>query len=294
MITSDPDELFDPGVLRRYEAASLLARRLARGGSRAERRSHARGAGVEFAEYRPLVAGDDWRHIDWHAYARWRQLVLKLFVEEEDLHLHLLLDCSRSMDWGHPAKFDQARRLLGGLAYIALANLDRAGFVPLGGGRGIPPGRGRERLSSFLAALAACPLNPEARPLEDSVRSWLSTRPRRGFVILLSDLFGTSTEDALRALDRLRHAGHEVAALQILASDETTRPPPGEYEIEDCESGRVLRVVVDPQAAEAFAARASSFLESIDRGVRSRGIAFLRSGNETPIEQVFSSVLSWQ
>lgn len=294
MITTDPGRLFDSEVLRRYEAASLFARRLARRGMRAERRSHSRGASVEFAEYRPLVAGDDWRHIDWHAYARWRQLVLKLFVEEEDLHLHLLLDCSRSMDWGEPSKYDQARRVLAGLAYIALANLDRVGFVPLGGGRGIPPGRGRQRFSALLESLAACPVVGGATPLEDSVRSWLGTRPQRGVAVLIGDLFGAGDGDALRAIDRLRHAGHEVAALQILSADESVAPSPGEYEIEDIESGGTRRVVLDAAAAEAFTARATAFLEALARGARARGVSFLRAQNVAPIEDVLASTLAWQ
>src|SRR5882757_260432 len=171
MITTDPDALFDPELLRRYESLSLLARQLVRGRMRAERRSVQRGASVEFAEYRPFVEGDDWRYVDWHAFARWRQLVLKLYVEEEDLHVHLLLDCSASMDWGSPVKFDHARRILAGLAYIALANLDRAALVPLGAPnvKAWPPSRGRDRFFQMLRYLAACPVGSGPHALEQSV-----------------------------------------------------------------------------------------------------------------------------
>ena len=77
------DYLFDAAFLSRVESLSLLARKIRRGRLRAERRSIQRGASVEFSEYRHFVNGDDWRYIDWNAYARWRQLVMKLFVEEE-------------------------------------------------------------------------------------------------------------------------------------------------------------------------------------------------------------------
>ena len=74
------EKLFARDFLQRLEALSLAARQLVRGRMKAERRSSARGASVEFAEYRPFADGDDWRYIDWNAFARWRQLVLKLFV----------------------------------------------------------------------------------------------------------------------------------------------------------------------------------------------------------------------
>ena len=288
--------LFDAETMRSYEGAGLLARRLVRGRLRAERRSFTRGMSVEFAEYRPFVSGDDWRAIDWHAYARWRQLVLKLFVEEEDLHVHLLLDCSRSMDWGMPTKFDQARRVLAGLAYLALANLDRAAFVPLGSssGKGFPPCRGRNRFPSLLSAVADCPADGGAVGLNDSVRTWLRSRPRRGLVILISDLFGTGDGDARLAMDRIRHAGHEVGVIQTLTSDEIHAPNPGEYEFEDCESGLVRQIVIDPAAATRFEDRARTFLATVDSHARRHALSFLRIQNDTPISGVLSSVLAWR
>ena len=117
---------------------------------RSERRSVQRGASVEFAEYRPFVSGDDWRYIDWNAFARWRQLVLKLFVEEEDLHVHLLLDCTVSMDWGAPVKFDYARQLIAGLG------LHHARQSRSCGGR---PAR-RGRLSGLAAREGPASLSP--------------------------------------------------------------------------------------------------------------------------------------
>ena len=115
--------LFDAEVLRQFESARLLARRAARGRTAAERRSLHRGSGMEFSEYRAFVPGDDFRRIDWHAYARWRELFVRLLVEEQDWPVHFLLDCSNSMRVGRPPKFDHARRVLGGLAYIALGIL---------------------------------------------------------------------------------------------------------------------------------------------------------------------------
>ena len=94
--------------------------------------------------------------------------MLKLFVEEEDLHVHLLFDCSRSMDWGEPRKFDYVRKIVAGLAYLTLANLDRAAAVPLGLMPGAypawAPSRGRHRFLQLLRYLADCPLAGSGAP----------------------------------------------------------------------------------------------------------------------------------
>lgn len=191
MPIQDVNELFDGEFRRQLESLRLLSRRLVTGRQRAERKSFKRGSSVEFAEYRRFTAGDDWRNIDWNAYARWRQLVLKLFVEEEDLHVHLLLDCTLSMDWGDPNKFDCARRLVAGLAYLALSNLDRAGVVPVGN-PGHPvwrPSRGRGKFLALLRHLAACGVNSSTVSLAEGVRSWTDSRPRRGLALFVSDLW---------------------------------------------------------------------------------------------------------
>jgi uncharacterized protein (DUF58 family) len=295
MIT-DPEQLFDAATLRNYETAGLLARRLVRGRLRAERRSFTRGMSVEFAEYRPFVSGDDWRAIDWNAYARWRQLVLKLFVEEEDLHVHLMLDCSASMDWGTPSKFDQARRILAGLGYLSLANLDRAAFVPLGVAPGfrLAPRRGRGRFPELLAAIAACPAEGGATSLDEATRLWLRTSPRKGLVVLVGDLFGNSLGDARSAMDRIRHAGHEIGVIQILSPDEIEPPAPGEYELEDCETGMVRQVALDPVKAGQFRQRVKAFLDGFDTYTKKHAVSFLRVTNDKSVSDVLTSVLAWR
>src|ERR1035437_4236769 len=115
-----PDPLFDPSFLKKLEMLTLIARQLFRGDNRGERRSTVHGASVEFADFRPYVQGDDFRRIDWNAYAKFENLMLRLFVEEQELAVHIVLDTSGSMNFGEPNKFDYARRLAAALAYIAL------------------------------------------------------------------------------------------------------------------------------------------------------------------------------
>jgi len=293
MISTNVDELFDPAFLSRLESLSLLARQLVRSRQRSERRSIQRGASVEFAEYRPFVSGDDWRYIDWNAFARWRQLVLKLFVEEEDLHVHLLLDCTVSMDWGTPVKFDYARQLIAGLAYITLANLDRAAVVPLAAEdyQLWPPSRGRHRFLQLLRYLARCPLADAPTRLEDAARRWVATQPRRGMVVWVSDLFGADLEDALRALDRLRYSRHEIAVIQIRDPSEATAGDPGEYEVEDCETGAVHKVIVDAGLARRYRERFAEYQETILRYCRTYRIPLLQASTEVSVPDLITRSL---
>jgi uncharacterized protein (DUF58 family) len=282
------DTLFDAAFLAQLETLALAARQLARGRQRAERRSQVHGASIEFAEYRQFVNGDDWRHIDWNAYARWRQLVLKLFVEEEDLHVYLLFDCSLSMDWGQPRKFDHVRRIVAGLAYLTLANLDRAAAVPFGLPEGAYPAwassRGRHRFLQLLRYLANCPLAAGPPPaLADSARRWCATRPRRGLAVWVSDLWGATPADAMQALDRLRHARHELAVIQIIEPDENAAGEIGEFELEEVESGGRRTVIVDGRLAREYRARFEAYQETVRRYCRQHQIPLLQTDTRVSV-----------
>src|SRR5438876_8472909 len=121
--------LFDTDFLKKLEYLSLISKRVFRGSLMAQRRTMQMGSGIEFADHRDYTPGDDFRYIDWNLYARHNELLLKRFQEEEDLHVYLLVDASRSMAFGDPPKFDFARQVAAALAYIALADLDRVAIT---------------------------------------------------------------------------------------------------------------------------------------------------------------------
>src|SRR6185369_9119751 len=139
----------DLDLIRRLD---LLARRRLAGQATGEQRSPALGGGIEFADYREYVPGDDVRLVDWTVFLRFRRLLIKLCAEERELTLSLLVDHSRSMDYGHPSKLNLAKRMAAILGGIALASGNRAEI--LGWGDGLTevtaPLRG-ERSLSILA-----------------------------------------------------------------------------------------------------------------------------------------------
>src|SRR6187397_3746823 len=125
--------VFDEAFLRQLERLLLLIRSPVRGGLKGGRRSVKRGQSVEFADYREYTLGDDLRQLDWNVYARLERLFVKLFVEEEDVTVTLLVDASPSMAYGRPDKLQFAKRAAAALGYIGLASEDRVAVSVLGG-----------------------------------------------------------------------------------------------------------------------------------------------------------------
>ena len=126
-IASRGQELLSADFLAQLERLALLSRRAFRGRVKGERRSPRKGISVEFSDYRPYGHGDDLRYVDWNIYARLDRLYVKLFVDEEDLCLNLLLDASASMSFGAPSKLDYGARLAAALGFVGLVNLERVG-----------------------------------------------------------------------------------------------------------------------------------------------------------------------
>ena len=203
-ISPPSDRLFDESFLRRLERLAILSRRAMAGQLQGERRSPKRGQSVEFADFRPYAPGDDFRRIDWNAYARLERFFIKLFIEEEDLTVHQLVDTSRSMDWGEPNKLWYAVRAAGALGYVALAGLDRVtvtacGDVVNGSAHYFPPRRGKQQalaLFSFLQTLAA----GGRTDLAPRLRAYAAAAMQPGPLILFSDLLDDGWADGLRAL----------------------------------------------------------------------------------------------
>ncbi|MFH0750928.1 MAG: DUF58 domain-containing protein, partial [Chloroflexota bacterium] len=202
-LSSDVDPtVFDEDFLRRLERLAVLVRRPVRGGLKGGRRSVKRGQSVEFADYRDYTLGDDLRQLDWNVYARLEKLLVKLFIEEEDLTVTLLVDGSASMAHGSPDKLVFAKRAAAALGYIALAAQDRVVLASLGGrsARRRTALRGSGRAFRLLADLSAIQPAAGVTDLAAACRHALAQVTGRGVIILVSDLLDPGAERALRDL----------------------------------------------------------------------------------------------
>lgn len=279
-------ESFDSNFLKQLEYLSLVSRRVFRGQLLAQRRTLQRGTGVEFADHRQYVPGDDFRYLDWNLYARHDELLLKRFQEEADLHVYLLLDCSRSMDFGQPNKFDYARCVTAALAYIALADLDRVSVVAFATNivDVFPLARGKQRVLALLKFLQSLRCRAERTDLERSIRSFVHRQQRLGLVILVSDLF--DPEGFERGVDLLRHHGYEPHLVHLVAPQEAEPRLRGDVELEDLETGEMRRVTVTERHLRQYRQVFDAFLERVEAYCCRHGLGCTRTSTQVPFEEL--------
>lgn len=278
--------LLDPGFVRELEA---LRRRLvvqARSGGSGERAARRRGGAAEFQEHRAYAPGDDLRRVDWLAFARTGEPVLKLFRAEEDVVVRLLLDASASLGFGEPSKLTAAQRLAAAIAYMALAGAQRTQLLVMAG-EGAGPAhdhglrRGRGALAPTLRQLAgieAAGTGDLARAISDALRR----SPRPGMLVVLSDFFDPGP--VTTALTRARAAGHDVQLVQIVDRQELEPTLEGDYSLEDAETGAIVEVTMDPAAIEAYTLRFAGLVEELRAWARQHGAGYVRVATDEPLE----------
>lgn len=194
-------QLLSSAFLSELEGLRVLARKVFRGQMRGERRSRNKGQSVEFVDFRPYIKGDDPRRIDWNLYGRLERFYIKLFEEEEDLRLYILLDCSASMDYGSPAKFATALQIAAGLAHIVLSNLETVSVSVFSGGYDIvtTPTRGKGKIHVILDRLSHLEAGGDSQLGAAAARFAAQTR-KSGIVCIISDFLLSEGIDAIAPL----------------------------------------------------------------------------------------------
>ncbi len=271
------DALSDPAFLARIEKLQLLSRHLFRGRQRAERRSTKTGASLEFADYREFVPGDDLRHIDWSVYGRHDRLYLKLFEEEEDLHVYILLDCSSSLGMpgtnAAPSKFDHARKLAAALGYLALCRLDRVDIYAFDNNLRNNAGmrRGRQQFHVLLQFLRHLEAGGSATSIVQTTRRFVSRAKHRGLVIVISDFL--SPEGSEEGLDILRYSRFEVQAVQVFSREELEPSLTGDLQLVDIETGEKLAVNASKSLLADYKRTIEKRIKEFEQQCKKKGIA---------------------
>lgn len=279
--------LFDETFLRKLDRLAILSRRALAGQIQGERRSPKRGQSVEFADYRPYAPGDDFRRIDWNAYGRLERFFIKLFVEEEDLLVHLLVDASRSMDWGEPNKLQYGVRAAGALGYIALAGLDRITVTALGGRGHLTPRRGRAQalpLFTFLQTLTGA---GEAR-LAASLKSYAAGARQPGPLMLISDLMDDGWAEGLRAL---AVRGFDVTVLHVLAPAEIDPALGGDLKLIDAETGAAVEITADYDLLQRYRQSVAAWQAELCDFCGARGMHYVPVITSLPFDELLFSLL---
>jgi uncharacterized protein (DUF58 family) len=297
--------LFDEKTLRKLDRLALVASQARAGQVKGERRSTKHGSSVEFADYRNYVRGDDLRRVDWNVYARLERPFVKLLEEEEDLAVHVLVDGSKSMEWGEGEynKLDYALILAAALGYIALAAGDRLTVTALrapphspstqpqrpGDGAAVRsvarfgPARGRGHLIRLLSFLDEQEGRGET-DLNAALRDYAATAGRPGLAFLLTDLF--SPAGYREGLAALQGRGYEVSLIHLLSPDEIDPPLAGDLRLVDVETGAGQEVTLDGSLRELYRRRVAAWREDIEAHCLKRGVHYVPLGTDAAWERL--------
>jgi len=287
---SDPRSLLDPAFVRELEA---LRRRLSvtvQSGAAGERGSRRRGSSAEFQDHRPYAPGDDLRRVDWAAFARTGEPVLKLFRAEEDSVLRLVLDASGSLAFGSPQKFEVARRVAAAIGYLALANGQRAQVLIARQGaetsrRGLErigvPRRGRDALASLLRDLSEPRAGGKAN-LTSAIEQTLQRAERPGLLVVVSDFLDPST--VTKALGHATALGHQVALIQVLSREEVEPNYDGDFAFVDSETETQVELSMDAAAVDAYVVRLAGLIDELRTWSRKHRGSYVRMTNDEALE----------
>lgn len=280
----------DADILQRLDNLTLLTRRSMATGRQGRRRSPMAGSSMEFADYRRYAPGDDFRRIDWKAYARLERLFLRVFEAEENITVTILVDCSDSMHHGQPSKANLATTLAAALAYIALkcedtviigALTDRlAAYRRTGSGKNAV-----WTVGDFLNKLPRSGTTDLNRALYDLGR--VVTSP--GLTIVISDFLAPSGyQTGVRAVRQLRQ---EVALLQILSPDELEPDIQGDWRLRDSEGSGNVDVSISANVLQAYRQRLALFTQELASFAHANAATYSMISSNTSLIDIVQRIL---
>lgn len=278
-------QLFDEKFMRKLEQLALAAKRNQGSRMKGERRSVRRGTSMEFADYRPYVHGDDLRQIDWNIYGRLERLFLKLFEEEENINIHLLVDASKSMDWGKPSKLNYALKVAAALGYIGLTGNDNVMGAILSDGKSAPiPLRrtksGMLSLFNFLSGVTP----GGTTDLSASIQQYAPQIHHGGLSIVISDLLSNNGYEA--AFRLLLTKGCEPLLLHVLDPSELDPRMAGDLRLIDIETDQMVDLTLDPGVIRLYREKMHAWRESIRQFCSRHDVKYIPILTTTPFEDL--------
>lgn len=283
--SDDREDLFDEAFLKKLEYLYLVSKKIFTGALRAERRTKRTGSGVEFADHRDYTRGDDFRYIDWNIYGRMDKLLLRLFEEEEDLSIYLLLDTSRSMLFGAPPKLHYAMKVAAALSYVGLSNLDRVSIVPFADRlhARLQPARGKGQIFKVFDFLRKAPAGGVTR-LGPAATQFVHQTRRRGMVVVISDFYDPVGYE--EGINVLRYHRFEPFVIQVYDEKEANPPLRGDLTLVDCETGEPKEVTVSAKLLEEYRREHERYCQELEEFCTARAVPFFRTHTGVPFDEL--------
>jgi uncharacterized protein (DUF58 family) len=282
--------LLDPEFLHKLEQLELVSRRIFVGRMKGERKSKRRGSSVEFAEHRNYTFGDDLRHIDWNVYGRLDKLFLKLFLEEEDLHVYTLLDTSLSMEFGKPTKLRYGKQVAAALSFIGLVNHDRVLLDTFSArlDQGLHGIRGRSQMWRVVQYLDQLEATGQSN-LTAAAREFAIRHAGKGVVVVISDFLDKhGYQDALRYL---LARNMDIFVIHILSQEEVEPELVGDLRLVDCEDDETAEITISAPLLKRYKENLNAFVGGLKEWCTQRGITYIFTNNQFPFDKLVLNYL---
>lgn len=297
-----------PDVVAQLDAMELRARAIVEGYITGLHRSPFHGFSVEFAEHRSYHPGDELRHVDWKVFAKTDRYYVKQYEEETNLRHVVVLDTSASMHYRHAAalsKIEYAAHLAAALHYLMVRQRDATGLAAFDARvhTYLPPkatgGHLRQLFTTLEGLVAADPPKPTdatgGTAAAAALHELAERLPRRALVTVMTDLFETvaAQDELLRALQHLRHRGHEVLVFHVLEAEteRAFRFPEGPVRFRDVETGEV--VTLQPaQLREQYTEAVEAFTTRFRQRCRELKIDVEMLDTATPYDRALTAYLN--
>jgi len=281
-------ELLTPEFMAKLDQLALVSRKIFAGKLRGERISKRKGESVEFADHRSYVIGDDFRFLDWNIYARLEKLFIKLFLEEEDLHISILVDVSKSMDWGEPGKSLYARRIAAAMAYIGLVNFDRVSLYTYADGlqNEIAGLRGRRLMFKVVEFLNRVTCDGKSN-LPLACKQFSIHHPQPGIVLVLSDFFEKSGYE--EGFKYMLGRKYDLYAIHILSPEEIEPRLAGDLRLMDVEDDDVAEVTMSRALITRYKHNLDAYCHELKDYCHRRGASYMFTGTDVAFDQIIMS-----
>jgi uncharacterized protein (DUF58 family) len=282
-----------PEAIARIARLELRARHIVEGFLSGIHRSPYFGQSVEFLQHREYAPGDDLRHVDWKVWAKQDRLYLKQYEEDTNLRCTLLVDVSKSMQYGSGAlnKFEYASTVAVSLAYLLLRQQDAVGCVAFDESirTKIPLRSKRSHLASVIQALSASEPKQKTE-LSQILRGVAEAYPRRGMIVLISDLL-VDRPGLFKGLKQLRQQGHDVLLFHVLDDDELDFPFTGATRFEGLEQADKMNC--NPRALrEGYLAALAAYLEEVRLGCAKNTVDYALLRTSQPLDAALAKYLT--
>jgi uncharacterized protein (DUF58 family) len=263
-VTPGSRRYLHPEAIARIARLELRARAVVEGVLAGLHKSPYKGQSVEFLQHREYVRGDDLRRVDWKVWGRQDRFYVKEFEEETNLRVTLVVDGSASMNYasGPLGKYDYAATLAASLAWLALSHGDAVGCSVFDDKirASVPPRTKRSHLASVVEVLET-PRAGRPTAFMPVLRSLAETLPRRGLVMVISDLLG-DRDGVFQGMQLLRKRGHDLVLLHVMDDDELDFPFEGPTRFEGLEMPDAL--ACNPRSLRAgYLAAVEAFLADV-------------------------------